>query len=109
MSDKKSHRLNLILKELDTFVVAFSGGVDSSFLLHRANAIRKSEFVAVTIRTPYVPDHEIEEAVEFTNTFNIRHKILDIPFPDLIRNNPIDRCYLCKDSLHRIIDLCKEE
>jgi uncharacterized protein len=46
-----------------------------------------------------VPDHEIEEAVEFTNTFNIRHKILDIPFPDLIRNNPIDRCYLCKKTL----------
>jgi len=99
MSDKKSFRLNSILKELDSFVVAFSGGVDSSFLLHKANAIRKSEFIAVTITTPYVPDHEIEEAVEFTNTFNIRHKILNIPFPDKIRNNPIDRCYLCKKIL----------
>jgi uncharacterized protein len=99
MSDIKSLKLDTILKELGPFVVAFSGGVDSSFLLHRANALKRSEVIAVTIRTPYIPSREIKEAIEFTTTHGIRHKILDLPFPDIIRTNPIDRCYLCKKTL----------
>jgi uncharacterized protein len=99
MPDTKSLKLNSILKELKSFVVAFSGGVDSSFLLHRAHIIRKSGIIAVTIRTPYIPAIEIDQAIEFTESFGIRHKILDIPFPDTIIANPIDRCYLCKKAL----------
>ena len=99
MTDKKSQKLNTILKELDSFVVAFSGGVDSSFLLYRAMKVRKAGIIAVTIRTPYIPSREIDEAIEFTKSFGIKHKILDIAFPDAIRNNPIERCYLCKKSL----------
>jgi len=52
---QKSSKLNIILKDLNSFVVAFSGGVDSTFLLHRAHLVRKSAIVAVTIRTPYIP------------------------------------------------------
>jgi pyridinium-3,5-biscarboxylic acid mononucleotide sulfurtransferase len=92
-------KLDTILKELDSFVVAFSGGVDSSFLLYRAQKIRKSAIMAVTVRTPYIPSNEITEATEFSNIHGIRHKILDLPFPELIRNNPIERCYLCKKAL----------
>jgi uncharacterized protein len=99
MKDNKSSELDTILKKLGPFVVAFSGGVDSSFLLHRAFSLKKSDVIAVTIRTPYIPSREIEEAVEFTMTYGIKHKILDIPFPDIIRTNPIDRCYLCKKTL----------
>jgi uncharacterized protein len=99
MIDSKSIKLNLILKELGSFVVAFSGGVDSSFLLHRAHTIRKSTIIALTVRTPYIPSREIAEAVEFTKTYGIKHEILDLAFPEIIRTNPIDRCYLCKKTL----------
>jgi pyridinium-3,5-biscarboxylic acid mononucleotide sulfurtransferase len=99
MSDSKSLKLNSILKELNSFVVAFSGGVDSSFLLHRAHSVRKSGIIAVTIRTPYIPVREIDDAIEFTRTYGIKHKILDIAFPEIIRSNPIERCYLCKKTL----------
>jgi len=99
MTDNKSVKLNSILKELDSFVVAFSGGVDSSFLLHRAHKVRKSNIVAITIRTPYIPAREIDEAIEFTKKYGITHKILDLPFPEIIRSNPIERCYLCKKTL----------
>ena len=95
----KSSKLDTILKDLNSFVVAFSGGVDSTFLLHRAHKVRKSAIVAITIRTPYIPSREIDDAVEFTRSFGIKHKIIDIPFPEMIRNNPIDRCYLCKKAI----------
>ena len=96
---EKSLKLDSILKDLNSFVVAFSGGVDSTFLLHRAHAIRKSSIIGITIRTPYIPTHEIDEAIEFTNSFGIRHKIIDIAFPEMIKNNPIERCYLCKKTI----------
>jgi uncharacterized protein len=99
MPDIKSLILDDILKELDSFVVAFSGGVDSSFLLHRSHKVRKSSIVAVTIRTPYIPSHEIIEATEFSKIHGIKHEIIDIPFPVEIRQNPGDRCYHCKKSL----------
>jgi uncharacterized protein len=94
--DEKSLKLDSILKDLNSFVVAFSGGVDSTFLLHRAHTLKKSGVIAVTIRTPYIPSREIEEAIEFTSSFGIKHKIIDIAFPEIIRSNPLDRCYLCK-------------
>jgi uncharacterized protein len=67
--------------------------------LHRAHKVRKSAIVAITIRTPYIPSREIDDAVDFTRSFGIKHKIIDIAFPEMIRNNPIDRCYLCKKAI----------
>jgi pyridinium-3,5-biscarboxylic acid mononucleotide sulfurtransferase len=99
MADNKTLKLDSILKELDSFAVAFSGGVDSSFLLHKAHTLKKSGVIAVTIRTPYIPSSEINEAIEFTKTYGIKHKILDIAFPEMIKTNPPERCYLCKKIL----------
>jgi uncharacterized protein len=108
MTEYKSIKLNTILKELGSFVLAFSGGVDSSFLLYRAYKEAKSGVIAVTIRTPYIPSREIEEAIEFTRKFGIRHQIIDVAFPDIIRNNPIERCYLCKKALFtQLLDFAK--
>ncbi len=99
MIETKVLKLNNILKEIKTVAVAFSGGVDSSFLLHRAHSVKKTGVIAVTIRTPYIPVREIQEAIEFTRTYGIKHKILDIDFPEEIRHNPVERCYLCKKKL----------
>jgi pyridinium-3,5-biscarboxylic acid mononucleotide sulfurtransferase len=99
MTNIKSAILDDILKDLDTFVVAFSGGVDSSFLLNRSHRLKKSSIIAVTVRTPYIPSQEINEATEFSELRGIKHKILDLPFPDEIRYNPINRCYQCKKHL----------
>jgi uncharacterized protein len=109
MTENKSVKLNTILKELGSFAVAFSGGVDSSFLLHRAHKAVKSGVIAITIRTPYIPAREIEEAIEFTEKIGIRHKIVDIAFPDQIRHNPIERCYLCKKTLFtQLLEFAKD-
>jgi uncharacterized protein len=98
-TNEKSLKLDSILNDLNSFVVAFSGGVDSTFLLHRAYTLRKSSIIGITIRTPYIPKREIDEAIEFTNSFGIKHKIIDIAFPEMIKNNPIERCYLCKKTI----------
>jgi uncharacterized protein len=55
--------------------------------------------LALTVKTPYIPDWEIEEATSFCREHAIRHKIIEIPFPEIIRGNPEDRCYKCKRQL----------
>ncbi len=109
MTENKSIKLNTILKELGSFAVAFSGGVDSSFLLYRAHKAVKTGVIAITIRTPYIPAREIVEAKEFTEKFGIRHKIVDVEFPEAIKHNPLERCYLCKKTLFsRLIEFALE-
>jgi pyridinium-3,5-biscarboxylic acid mononucleotide sulfurtransferase len=99
MTENKLIILDSILKDMKSFVVAFSGGVDSTFLLHRASHLKNVKSTAVTIRTTYIPKREIEEAVEFCRENNIQHTVIDLPFPEGIRENPVDRCYKCKKIL----------
>jgi uncharacterized protein len=109
MFEKKKKNLDAILKELNSFVVAFSGGVDSSFLLYRAHSLKKTKMIGVTIRTPYIPEIELEEAVEFARLHGINHRIIDLSFPEAIRSNPVDRCYLCKKTLFsKLLDFAEE-
>jgi pyridinium-3,5-biscarboxylic acid mononucleotide sulfurtransferase len=97
--EKKLKKLDNILYEMNSFVIALSGGVDSTFLVHRAAQIKKIKFSAVTITTPYIPGHEIEEAREFCNNSNVDHRVLTVSFPESVRHNPVERCYLCKKEL----------
>jgi pyridinium-3,5-biscarboxylic acid mononucleotide sulfurtransferase len=99
MTNNKLKYLDSILKDMNSFVVAFSGGVDSTFLLHRASQLKNIKYTAVTIRTTYIPKREIEEAVEFCMENKIRHNVIDLPFPEGIRENPPERCYKCKKEL----------
>lgn len=109
MIETKSIKLDSILSNLRSFVVAFSGGVDSSFLVYRAAKLYRIKMISVTIRTPYMPDREIKEAVEFARSQNITHKIIDVDFPEIIRHNPVERCYLCKKTLFsRIAEFASE-
>ncbi|MGA1977327.1 MAG: ATP-dependent sacrificial sulfur transferase LarE [Bacteroidales bacterium] len=99
MTETSLIKLDSLLKELKSFVIAFSGGVDSAFLAYRAHSVRNVKMIAVTVSTPYIPAREINEAVDFAKTYGIDHKIIDIPFPEIIRHNPVERCYLCKKNL----------
>ena len=105
MTESKLKKLNSILKDLKSFVVAFSGGVDSSFLLYTAHSIGNLKVLAVTLRTPYIPSHEISEALEFTDAYAINHKIIDLEVPEIIKHNPVERCYCVKRfSLLRLLN-----
>ena len=98
---KKRGRLNEILSTLDSLLVAFSGGVDSSFLLFSAHKILGDRVLAVTARSIIHPDRETDEAVSFAERYGIRHIIFDsneLSIPEFVRNPP-DRCYYCKKVL----------
>jgi uncharacterized protein len=91
------------LKSLKTCMIAFSGGLDSTFLLWAAHDALKEGVMAVTVSTPYMPAWEIREAIEIARNMGVRHKLIKLPLIDEIRFNPDDRCYRCKRYLFAVL------
>lgn len=88
------------VQALERVAVAFSGGLDSTLLLYAARQVLGHDgVVAMTCVTEYMPQAETEEAKCTALATDVRHLLLDVPFPEAIRTNPPDRCYLCKRTL----------
>lgn len=97
--DERYRRLLADLAGLKSAVLAFSGGLDSSFLLHAASRAMGEGLIAVTLDTPYAPRAEIAEAATLAGRLGVRHVVLPVAFPEALRDNPPERCYLCKKTL----------
>lgn len=95
----KYEKLVAFLKGLEHVALAFSGGVDSTFLLYAAREALQDRVLAVTVRAPYMAKWEIDEAVALCNQLGIRHTIVESGIPEEIKDNPPERCYLCKKKL----------
>ena len=77
--------------------IAFSGGVDSSLLLKVcAEVLGPENVMAFTVKSPYIPEWEVEEAVELAREIGVAHQIIPLGIPKEIEENPENRCYLCK-------------
>lgn len=108
----KLEKLKNHIKSLESAVVAFSGGVDSAFLLKVAFDVLGSNVLAVTARSATFPEREYNEAVEFIDKYGIRHLSFDSEELDLegFTQNPKNRCYICKHELFsKIKDIAKNE
>ena len=94
-------RLKNILRQLESVLVAFSGGVDSSFLLHLAREVLEDRAKAITFVSPFLSRQELDRAVSFCKERNIKHILLEInPLAvEEIRLNQPDRCYHCKKQV----------
>ncbi len=91
-----NHELMDYIKGLKKVAVAFSGGVDSTFLAYMCQKALGKDAVAITVASPYIPKWELEEAKELAKEIGIRHEIIPLPIHESVQNNPSDRCYRCK-------------
>jgi len=103
INNEKYNELIKYIKGLGKVVLAFSGGVDSTFLLKATKEALGDNVKAVTIMSPYIPKWEIAEAKELAKKLGVQHEIIEAPIIDSIKFNPEDRCYLCKTAVFSMI------
>lgn len=96
--NEKYLKLKETLKDLNKIAIAFSGGVDSTFLAKVGKEILNENAIAITVIAPMHPSKEIEEAKKLAKEIGIKHILIELEMSaiDAIENNPPDRCYVCK-------------
>jgi uncharacterized protein len=98
---QKFEELRSYLSELGSIAIAFSGGVDSTFLLKTAHDVLGDGAIAVTARSRSFPKRELEGARTFCEREGIIHIIFDSEELEIdgFSSNPVNRCYLCKKEI----------
>jgi uncharacterized protein len=100
--DEKERLLEAILSESAPAVVAFSGGVDSSYLAWKAHAVLGDRMKAVTAESASVPSHQRRLAARVIGDFGIPHQVVqseEIGREEYSRNDA-NRCFHCKDEVY---------
>lgn len=98
----KLARLERIVARCDGALVAFSGGVDSTFLLSVARDVLGAKLLAVTVAFPAVPAAEVRRAKALARSLKVRHLVVradDVIGMERFHSNPPDRCYHCKTAI----------
>ena len=110
--EQKYEQLKNRIASAEKAAVAFSGGVDSVFLLYAAKEALGDQIMALTVSLRAVPRRELKEAEDFCRQHGIRHRVetADEFAIEGFADNPPNRCYLCKKTLFRkMLEAAAEE
>ncbi|KUO52676.1 MAG: adenine nucleotide alpha hydrolase [Desulfitibacter sp. BRH_c19] len=107
----KLEELKNMLQNMQRIMVAFSGGVDSSFLIKVAHDVLQDDVLAVTARSVTFPEREFKLASEFAAQLGVKQLIITCEELEIdgFSTNPVNRCYLCKKELFSKIKLVGQE
>ncbi|WP_093314414.1 ATP-dependent sacrificial sulfur transferase LarE [Tindallia californiensis] len=105
-TEKKYQALIHQLKNMKSVAVAFSGGVDSSFLLHAAQKALKDQVIAITVVASLVPEHEQQRAIQMAKETGVHHILMPgkEEAEPKIAENSVERCYYCKKHLFTMME-----
>ena len=100
--EEKTEKIKSLIREMDSTLVAFSGGVDSTLVLALAHEVLGEKTLAVTAQSASLPNREMQASRQLAKEIGARHLVVrteEMSNPEY-RANPANRCYHCKTELY---------
>jgi uncharacterized protein len=108
---EKEKKLEALLSGMSRTIVAYSGGVDSSYLAYKAHEVLGQHSLAITADSPALPSHQRNLAISIAAQFGFAHEVIksrEMERSEYLENPP-NRCYFCKDELFTQLGMLAKE